>query len=321
MSLTKRESIFPTFSELIRNQLYIGKIFVTDGTEQKGYYVKGIHKELIPELLFNQVQEKLEENLTQKKFVKTKSFNAEFPLRGLIHCDKCNHPLTGSASRGRNGKHYYYHCNHCHKVRVRVDEIDRRMREIFGELTISNPAKKIYTLMLKQILSDETTIKKRPKDKIENEISQLKIRMNKLEDGFADGQISADVLNNTSNRYKQEIETLKKEIEFNKHDLSLYQQYLNTAVDLLSDLALFCQKADISVKRKLLGSIFPENLFFSKEKSRTARINEAVRLILTTSKAFGQQKTGQLFKNLMLSGEVEITGVEPVIFPIAIGTL
>ncbi len=135
-----------TFSELIRNQLYIGKIFVTDSTEQKGYYVKGIHEGLIPESLFNQVQEKLEENLTQKKFVKTKSFKEEFPLRGLIHCDKCNHPLTGSASRGRNGKHYYYHCNHCHKVRIRVDEIDQRMREILGELTISNPAKKnLYT--------------------------------------------------------------------------------------------------------------------------------------------------------------------------------
>ena len=48
--------------------------------------------------------------------------------------------------------------------------------------------------MLKQIPSEETTIRKRPVDKIENEISQLKIRMNKLEDGFADGHISADIL-------------------------------------------------------------------------------------------------------------------------------
>jgi site-specific DNA recombinase len=303
-----------TFSELIRNQLYIGKIFVTDGSKEKGYYVQGIHQGLIQESLFNQVQETLEENLKKKKFVKAKSFKAEFPLRGLIHCDNCNHPLTGSASKGRNGKHHYYHCNHCHKVRVRVDEIDRRMQEILGELTITNPAKKIYTLMLKQILPEKTTIRKRPVDKIENEISQLKIRMNKLEDGFADGHISADVLNNTSGRYRQDIEILKKEIEFNKKDLSLYQQYLSTAVDLLSNIALFYQKADITVRRKMLGSIFPGNLFFSKEKSRTARINEAVRLILNTSKGFSQQKTGQLFKNLELSGEVEVTGVEPVTF-------
>ena len=114
--------------------------------------------------------------------------------------------------------------------------------------------------------------------------------MNKLEDGFADGHISADVLNNTSGRYRQQIETLKKEKEFNKHDLSLYQQYLGTAVDLLSDIALFYQKADIAVRRKLFGSIFPHNLFLSKEKSRTARVNKAVRLILNTSKGFSGLK-------------------------------
>ena len=67
-------------------------------------------------------------------------------------------------------------------------------------------------------------------------------------------------------------------------------------------------------KKKVLCSIFPENLFFSKEKSRTPRLNEAVRLIITASNDFNQQKTGQLFKNLMLSGDVEITGVEPVTF-------
>jgi site-specific DNA recombinase len=111
-------------------------------------YVQGIHQGLIPESLFNQVQETLEENLKQKKFVKAKSFRSEFPLRGLIHCDNCNHPLTGSASQGRNGKHLYYHCNHCHKVRVRVDEIDRRMHEILGELTIGSPAKKSTPLCL-----------------------------------------------------------------------------------------------------------------------------------------------------------------------------
>ncbi len=66
--------------------------------------------------------------------------------------------------------------------------------------------------------------------------------------------------------------------------------------------------ANASVKRKLPGSIFQENLLFPKERSRTARINKAVRLIQNTSNGFGQQKTGQLFKNLTLSGEVEITG-------------
>lgn len=68
--------------------------------------------------------------------------------------------------------------------------------------------------------------------------------MNKPEDDFADGHISADVLNSTSGRYRQQIETLKKEMEFNKQDLPLCQQYLSTAIDLLTAISLFYQKAD-----------------------------------------------------------------------------
>jgi site-specific DNA recombinase len=75
---------------------------------------------------------------------------------------------------------------------------------------------------------------------------------------------------------------------------------MKKGVDLLSNISVFYQKADAATKKKVLCSIFPENLFFSKEKSRTPRINEAVRLILNTSKDFQQQKTGQLFKNLIL---------------------
>ncbi len=100
----------------------------------------------------------------------------------------------------------------------------------------------------------------------------------------------------------------------NKEDSSLYQQYLKKAIDLLSDFSGFYRKADAHLRRKLLCSTFPSQLYFSREKSRTPRMNEAVRLILATSKGSRQNKTGQLFKNLELSGEVEVTGVEPVTF-------
>ena len=107
---------------------------------------------------------------------------------------------------------------------------------------------------------------------------------------------------------------MKKESELNKQDSSLYQQYLKNGIDLLSKITLYYDEAIPPKKKKLLCSIFPGNLYFSKEKSRTPRLNEAVRRILNVSKGFGQQKTGQLFKNLTLSGEVEVTGVEPVTF-------
>ena len=36
--------------------------------------------------------------------------NPTFPLRRLVVCDECRHPLTGSTSKGHGGRYAYYHC-------------------------------------------------------------------------------------------------------------------------------------------------------------------------------------------------------------------
>jgi hypothetical protein len=46
-----------------------------------------------------------------KTLVKHNRYNPLFPLRRLVLCQTCQHPLTGSSPRSRNGKkHDYYHC-------------------------------------------------------------------------------------------------------------------------------------------------------------------------------------------------------------------
>ena len=52
-------------------------------------------------------------------------------------------------------------------------------------------------------------------------------------------------------------------MDFVKSNLILV---IAAAIDVLSDISLFCQKAAVPVKRQLLGSIFPEYLFFPKKK-------------------------------------------------------
>jgi hypothetical protein len=43
----------------------------------------------------------------------------DFPLRGFVRCEACGRPLTGSWSKGRNGRYAYYHCQRqCRAVNV-----------------------------------------------------------------------------------------------------------------------------------------------------------------------------------------------------------
>ena len=71
------------------------------------------------------------------------------------------------------------------------------------------------------------------------------------------------------------------------------------------------EKADLANKSKILGSTFPEKLFFDGKKSPTPRINEVLRLALSNDAGFINKKSGQLSENLELSGLVELRGVEP----------
>src|SRR5215218_2983588 len=52
---------------------------------------------------------------------RAKTLQDELLLHGLLFCEGCGKPLTGSASRSKNGvRHFYYHCNHCGEHRIRL---------------------------------------------------------------------------------------------------------------------------------------------------------------------------------------------------------
>ena len=178
------------------------------------------------------------------------------------------------------------------------------------EISITKNAKVIYESIVKKMLSNEVS-KKRPAEKIEGEIRQLELRIRNMEDNMADARIDAGTFNNSISRYKNTITTLTNELRAGNDKSSAYTDYLRKGIDLLSNYREFYSKADIQVKRKLLCSTFPNNLIFSREICRTPSINKAILLIISADKGFRKQKTGELFKNVTITGTVESIGVEP----------
>jgi hypothetical protein len=280
-------------------------------SEGGGFYVKGVHPPLIEEALFHRAQERLEAHLQKKNFTKAKAFKPELHLRGLLLCDNCGEHLTGSASKARNGEHHhYYHCNHCGEVRVRAADTHQRMEAILGEFKIKQGAVKLYEKMVKGLLANEVK-KKRPLTKIQEEIAQNEQRLKNIQDDFADRLIDIDTYQHSKARYQGELKKLNEELGSLKEGNTDVQKLLKKGLHLLQQLPQFYQKSSVEVKRELLGSIFPEKLLISKTKSRTTKINSAVLLITATDKDLSENENGQLYKNVELSGSVEVTGVEP----------
>lgn len=79
---------------------------------------------------------------------------------------------------------------------------------------------------------------------------------------------------------------------------------LNKAIDNLYKLDILYQKGTTKEKRRIIGSIFPEKLIFDGSRYQTARVNEAIAIILLIDKHLRKIKNWTNPKNLDLSSWV-----------------
>jgi hypothetical protein len=109
-------------------------------------------------------------------------------------------------------------------------------------------------------------------------------------------------------RYKAELDKLRKEIGQSGSEETLYQGYLKSGLTVTQNLTQLYLKGNTGQKKEILGSIFPKKTKIDEKNCRTAKVNEALALILATDKGFKKIKTGQLFKNIELPGYVDKSG-------------
>jgi site-specific DNA recombinase len=94
------------FHRILRNPVYCGWFCLRSAP---GSRIKGLHRPIVTEDLFNRVQDVLE----GKKPVTAarRKVNPDFPLKHFVRCGICGTPLTACFSRSKNGKLYgYYYC-------------------------------------------------------------------------------------------------------------------------------------------------------------------------------------------------------------------
>ncbi len=87
---------------------------------------------------------------------------------------------------------------------------------------------------------------------------------------------------------------------------------IEKAVSTLSHLDIIYTEANVTRKREIISSIYPEKLSFDGMQYRTPRINEAARLIYHINNELGAIKNRKGYDVSHLSGRVDPTGFEPV---------
>ena len=96
------------FCNMLRNPVYVGKIRVEAWGDEEEKLVDGPHRPIVSPSLFERVQNVLNTRLGRRKDKPTNR-HEELPLRGFLKCRQCGGNLSGSRSKSRSGKYYWYY--------------------------------------------------------------------------------------------------------------------------------------------------------------------------------------------------------------------
>ena len=294
---------------------FYSKIKILTNNEEPEHLIEGVHEGIVTEELFDKVQDILQGKLKSRNRPKYNTLRPELFLRGNLICSECGHNLTGSPSRGKSGtKYFYYHCNHCGKQRYRAETVNDTINHIISELTFTSEAEEVYLRMMKLLMIGSESERNKKLSGLEKELEKQKQKLFKLQDLYLEGGLSKEDYYSMRNRYTEEKNSTEYKISEIKNNKIGLKKSLEKGVKVQVDIGKTYNTADLPDKRKIISSIFPENLEFDGEKCRTPRINEVLRLILLINNNKINKKSGQFSELLDVSAKVNLEGVEPPTF-------
>lgn len=300
-----------TMLNIFKNPLYCGKIKIRPWKKEDEMIVSGLHPRIIDDETFDKVQRRLA-GMQQKKVHKYSEIDEMLPLRGHLLCKSCGRMLTGSASKGRNGKrHFYYHCQPKCKERFKADEANRVFEELLSEMVVSEDIKTLYQDILNEVFHGEEKGRELRTKHIKEELGKIASRMESIEEKFLDDLIDVSTYNAMKCKTQQKINALQTERKGIRSMQKNVEDYLKLGISFLHGVDSFYVNGTAKMKKQITGSMFPKKLIFLGTKYRTASLDELISTILSKHGRFKRLE----IKNPAISGGkssmAPLLGLEP----------
>ena len=302
------------FHVAIRNPLYYGKIFIAKFQDEEAHLVQGQHEPLISEELFHKVQLILDGNKRVERPNTKILSDKNLPLRGFLTCPKCGRNLTGSASKGRTNRYYYYHCIASCGFREQAGNANAIFENGLLQFELNDGIKNILKKLLldnyKKFVQSPMNEKKRISEEIDRLNARLSVARNKLLSETIDDEEYLDI----KRECKEKIERLEEQLS--KDGLNTKKtnidKTLDKALQHIQNIPKLYREGGIQTKRAIIGSIFPEKLEFDGKTYRTARMNVIANHIFQLNNGLALKKNRTNENIFHLSCLVAPTGIEPI---------
>ena len=139
--------------------------------------------------------------------------------------------------------------------------------------------------MYEEVLNDIRTEKfkgiNKEKNRIQEDVKKVEVRLQRLQDRFLDGEISSDDYKEIRQRYNDEIYALRSQIEILKTpNRSVVEPQMAYAMSFINNIERCLSSVEMSVKMDVLGSMLSGKMVFENGKCRTAEFTPIIALLM-----------------------------------------
>ena len=298
-----------SFSKLLKDAFYTGKILVKAWRDEPEQIVKGIHEAIIDDDLFERVQNIL--NGRKRKQPKKSKLKALFPLRGHLICKRCGNNLTASSSKGSTKKYDYYHCQHGCKERISAKLANTEYEKLLASLVVNKEISELYTEALKDVYEQNEGLKEKKIQDCLKSISNSESKLKSIDDKLINNTLDIDNYTRIANSLNNDIKQSHKEIAMLSDTETNLDKQLKYGISFISHLDYYYINAPLELKGKITSSIFPEKLIFDENNYRTKNKNSLVSLLCSDSISWrGDHKEKAIISD-GLSSLAPPSGLEP----------
>lgn len=213
-----------SISRILSNERYIGK-----------YTIKGIDEvsecpKIVSDELFNKVQERLGSSQIRHR----QRNKHTYLLSGILHCGECGERMTGTSSRSKTRKnYYYYHCPGKHHRRIDADKLECLILQTIDDYLQSDKIKSVariaYDEYCKQI-KDNSELKS-----VQSELKRVDKKLQNVVDAVLNGIQSETIKSTISELEKQKENLTEKVNSLNYKAPKFTLDMFETAVKCFSD--------------------------------------------------------------------------------------
>jgi len=241
--------------KMLRNPVYAGLV----KSKMLDQPVKGLHQGLISVEDFESIGGTLS---GRSRGIKPEARGKPlWPLRRFLRCGRCDHPLTGSSSKGRNSSYPYYHCVDCKgSARTSREEVHTEFEVLLERVKPSRDLLALFKAIVLRRWNEEFREVQEDRRELDKQITDCENKRNMLFEKHLAGVYDDEMFKDQIDR----IGILKTELKLKRAEL--YEGELEKeaivdyAINFMANAASLWKEAELADRQRFQKMLYPSGI-------------------------------------------------------------